>query len=640
MKKAVLIWGFLMVLLVNGLFAQEYSIIDRRAIKFFEDGEQFLLRRQLDEAMANFQAAYERSSDFFEAYLRHSQVLLTKGLHQQSLEIAEKGERRVKPNKEVPFKGRFGWLIVQVYLGMGEFEKAIEKLEESSAYMDDSFKASDSYRKSKEQLDFISTHLSEPLAITKERLEEPLNRFRLQYFPVLTADSKKILFTKRDGLQNQDNEDIYVSYYDGESWTEPQSISQAINTRYNEGTCTISADGNILIFTSCDTPDSFGSCDLYLTQRVNGVWQKPANMGKNVNSRYWDSQPSLSADGSVLFFSSNRREGHGGNDIWFTERLSGGGWSEARNLGENVNTPKDEVSPFIFFNNEMLFFASDGHMGFGGKDIFVSKFDGKEFGPPMNLGYPINDHNDQLALFITAQKDYAYYTQNAFIEGKPDSSFLYRFKFPESIDLGEKILVTEGRVLDAKSGKPVDAKLSLVNLSNDSTMYEFRSDGKTGDFVMLYPDKGISGLYVEKKGFLPRIYNVERDSLKNRKNLSIELEPVESGKNFVFENIFFDFDKADLKPESISSLSRLMKFLQEHPEVNILIEGHTDNVGGSSYNENLSLKRALAVKEYLMKLGIGENRLETVGRGDKKPLKDNETEENRALNRRIEVIIL
>jgi outer membrane protein OmpA-like peptidoglycan-associated protein len=641
MKKACLICGFLTLVQIGGLLAQEYSVIDRRAIKFFEEGEQFLLRRQLDEAMHSFQAAYDRSSDFFEAYLRHAQVLLTKGLHERSLEIAEKGERRLKADKEKQFKGRFGWLMVQIFLGMGEFEKALEKMDETTPYLDESFLASENFQKSKERLDFISEHLDSPLSITKERLPEPLNRFRLQYFPVLTADSKKILFTKRDGLHQQDNEDIYVSFYDGENWTAPESISNTINTRYNEGTCTISADGNILIFTSCDTPDSFGSCDLYLTERVNGIWQKPANMGKNVNSRYWDSQPSLSADGSVLFFSSNRREGFGGNDIWFTERLSNGVWSEAKNLGENVNTPKDEVSPFIFFNNEMLFFASDGHLGFGGKDIFVSRFDGQEFGPPRNLGYPINDHNDQLALFITAQQDYAYYTQNAYIEGRPDSSFLYRFEFPKTIDLGEKIIVTEGKVLDATSGMPVDARLSLVNLANDSTMYEFRSDGKTGDFVMLYPDdKGLSGLYVEKKGFIPRIYNVDRDSLKNRKNISIELDPIESGKNFVFENIFFDFDKADLKDESISSLSRLTKFLQEHPSLRILIEGHTDNVGGAAYNETLSMKRANAVKEYLSRLGIDEARLETVGRGDKQPLMDNDTEENRALNRRIEVIIM
>ncbi|MEX0884737.1 MAG: OmpA family protein, partial [Cyclobacteriaceae bacterium] len=268
--------------------------------------------------------------------------------------------------------------------------------------------------------------IRDPKPIEKERLPPPLNQFRLQYFPVLTADSRRMFFTKRDGLQPYQNEDIFISNQTNGGWTKPESISARINTKYNEGTCTISADGNILIFTSCDTPDSFGSCDLYLTQKVSGEWQKPINMGREVNSREWDSQPSLSADGSLLYFSSNRPEGHGGNDIWFTERKPDGSWSKARNLGPKINTIRDEVSPFIFFNNLVLFFASDGHAGFGGKDLYMSTYGPQGFEVPENLGYPINDHNDQLALFISAQKDYAYYTENVFEEGRMDGSYLYR----------------------------------------------------------------------------------------------------------------------------------------------------------------------------------------------------------------------
>jgi outer membrane protein OmpA-like peptidoglycan-associated protein len=489
-------------------------------------------------------------------------------------------------------------------------------------------------------LEFIVDELANQKDIFKERLPEPLNTFQLQYFPVLTADSKKILFTKRDGLKNFEHEDIFVSYFEDDQWTVPQPISQTINTSYNEGTCTISADGNILIFTSCDTPDSFGSCDLYITQKINGKWQRASNMGRNVNSRFWDSQPSLSADGRVLFFSSNRTGGFGGNDIWYSERTEDGSWTEATNLGPHVNTAKDEVSPFIFFNNEVLFFASDGHLGFGGKDLFMSNFEMGAFGPPTNLGYPINDQKDQLALFITAQQDYAYYTENSYLDGKGDSSFLYRFNFPKEIDLGENIIVSEGKVLDKNTGEPLDARLSLVNLANDSTMYEFLSDGKTGEFLMLYPDKSLTGLYVEKKGFIPRIYNVDRDSLKNRSNIHIELDPVESGKNFVFENVYFDTNKADLKESSASSLKILAAFLDQHPEVRIQVEGHTDNVGGVAYNKALSLKRAESVKSYLVDLGIASQRMETLGKGDSSPLKPNDSEENRSFNRRIEVIIM
>ncbi|MEX2513140.1 MAG: OmpA family protein [Cyclobacteriaceae bacterium] len=619
-------------------WAQEYSIIDKRAIKYFEEGEAFLMRKQFDEAMEKYQSAYERSSDFFEAYIRHSQVILSRGKAEESLEIAQMGERRVKNNDF--FKGQFGWLISRIYLKQGDFEKGLEKYERSKPYFTESFKASKHYQESIDQINFIASAIRDPKSIEKEKLPLPLNQFRLQYFPVLTADSKRMFFTKRDGLQPNQNEDIFISNQINGVWTTPESISSLINTKYNEGTCTISADGNILIFTSCDTPDSFGSCDLYLTQKVSGQWQKPINMGREVNSREWDSQPSLSADGSLLYFSSNRPEGHGGNDIWFTERKPDGTWSNARNLGPKINTVRDEVSPFIFFNNLVLFFASDGHPGFGGKDLYMSNYGLQGFEGPENLGYPINDQNDQLALFISAQKDYAYYTENVFEGGKVDGSYLYRFGFPKEIDLGEEIIVTEGTVINKDTGNPVEANLSLVDLSNDSTLYKFQSDGKTGTFTMLYPDKVISGLYVEKKGFIPKIYNVEKDSLENRKNLEIYLEPIASGKFFVFENIFFDFDQSELKEESISSLKRLFNFLENHPDVSILIVGHTDNVGNAAYNDKLSKQRAERVSEYLITLGIASNRLETKGYGDQAPLVPNDSEENRALNRRIEVIIL
>lgn len=628
---------FFLVLFSLDVFGQEYSIIDRRAIRWYEEAEELTRERRYDEAIEKYKAAFERSSDFYEAYIKVSQLLMTKGDFSGALEMAEKGQRRVK--KGGRFLSDFGWLITNIHLQSGEFEKALSQMNEIEPLLTEEFKHTAYFEEVNQKLDFVADKLANPRKITKEKLPYPLNQFRLQYFPVLTADSKKILFTKRDGLNRSDHEDIFVALRNRDEWTEPLPIATSINTRYNEGTCTISADGNILIYTSCDAPDSFGSCDLYISYKVNETWQKPANMGKSINSTAWDSQPSLSADGSMLFFSSNRRGGEGGNDIWYSHRLEDGSWAEAKNLGPHINSEMDEVSPFIYFNNEILFFASDGHMGFGGKDLFMSRLGIDGFGPPENLGYPINDHQDQLALFITAQQDYAYYTENTYQGGKVDSSLLYRFSFPQEIDLGGKLIVTEGKVLNSKTNQPIDAKLSLVSLTNDSTLYQFSSDGKSGEFIMIYPDETFSGLYVEKKGFIPKIYNVEKDSLKGIENLEIRLNPAVSGEQFVFENIFFDFDKSDLKPESISSLNRLYNFLAENPSLAILVIGHTDNIGQPAYNEKLSLERAASVEEFLVSKGISDTTVEVRGMGDKVPLRPNDSEENRALNRRIEIVV-
>lgn len=621
-------------------FGQGYSIIDSKAIKMHQEGDELVQKRMYDDAIQKYKASIQREAGFLESYIKWGRILLTKGKPQEAIEVAERGEAKAKQAKN-QIKGEFKWLKVHCYLAVGKFQEALSEYEKANPLLDASFKQRIDYRETESQMRFIRQQLEKALSIEKQKLPEPLNKFSLQYFPVLTADSKKIIFVKRDGLKNFEHEDLFTSNFSEEDqlWSEPQSISSSINTNYNEGTCTISADGKILIFSSCETPDSFGDCDLYIAYKINDEWQRPLNMGKSVNSRSWDSQPSLSADGRILFFSSNRRGGFGGRDLWYSLRMSNSGWSEAKNLGSLVNTGKDEVSPFIYFNNEILFFASDGHRGFGGQDIFVSRVEKGVFTNPENLGYPINDHLDQFSLFITAQRDYAYYTENTYNGNMEERSYLYKFKFPEEISLGENLIVTQGKVFNSKTGQPVDARLSLVSLSNDSTLYEFRSDGKTGEFLMLYPDKSFSGLYVEKEGYLPKIYNVDRDNLKNQKDLMVSLVPIGPGEEFVFENIFFDLDKDELKSESSSSLKRLYNFLVENSSVSITIIGHTDNQGNSVYNENLSLRRAESVKRFLIDKGVPLDRVETEGKGDRKPIRPNDTAENKALNRRVTISI-
>ncbi|MDR7130464.1 outer membrane protein OmpA-like peptidoglycan-associated protein [Algoriphagus sp. 4150] len=640
MRPAIV--GILLFLSFSFAKAQDYSVIDAKAIKMYKEAEELTLTRQYDAAIGKYQDAIKREALFLEAYVKLTQLRITKGEFEEAEATALAGKARLSgKNATQKLRADMGWVLSHVYLKQGRFQDAYNEFVATDPLFDASFRRLSNYLEMKEQMDFLAGQLGNDRQIEKEILPSPLNEFQLQYFPVLTADGQQILFTKRDGTGNNDKEDIFMSFVSPEGdWSKPQSVAQAINSPYNEGTCTITADGNILIFTSCDAPDSEGSCDLYIAYKVNGMWQRPRNMGKNVNSRSWDSQPSLSADGRILFFSSNRKGGYGGNDIWYSVMQNDATWSEAKNLGNVVNTPKDEISPFMFFNNEILFFSSNGHPGFGGMDIHLSKVVNGEFTTPENLGLPINDQLDQVGLFITAQKDYAYFTELTTSERANDRSLLYRFKFPSEISLGENLTVTEGGVFNSKTGDPIDATLSLVSLTNDSTLYRFKADGKTGAFTMLYPDKAISGLYVEKKGFIPKIYNVERDNIKNVKDLKVELVPVAPGEEFVFENVFFEFDQYSLKSESISSLKRLVKFLSENPNVNILITGHTDNVGSANYNQNLSLQRAKSVQEYLVSNGFHHGRVLVEGKGDKEPMVPNSSSQNQALNRRITIKVL
>ena len=637
MSKLALV--FFLTLLAFSAEAQTYSVTDGVAIKFFQEGENLLYFKRYPEALQKYQAAWERSVTFFEAYQKGTQLLISQGRLSEAEALVGKGKSVVLPAKK-QYAVDFAWLLSSIYLKQGRFEEASLEFQVVEQGATEEFKKGSYFFEMKQQVDFLRRQLPLKMNINKEVLPSPLNAFPLQYFPVLTADGKQLFFTKRGGTAAFDKEDIYISKAESSQiWTAPQSISAKINSSYNEGTCSVTADGNFLIFTSCDAPDSQGSCDLYSAEKVGGEWQAPKNMGAKINSSFWDSQPSLSADGRLLFFSSDRRGGLGGNDIWYASRKADGSWSEAQNLGAPINTPKDEISPFLFFNNETLFFASDGHLGFGGMDIFLSRVSAGLFQKPENLGLPINDHLDQVALFITAQKDYAYYSELSTSSSASDRAFLYRFKFPEEIKIGENLTVTGGQVIHAKTGQPISAQLSLVSLANDSTRYQFQSNVENGSFLMLYPEQDAAGLYVEKVGFLPKIYNVDRDSIQNVKDLKVELVPIASGEEFVFENVFFDFDSFGLKQESLSSLRRLHRFLQRNPKVYIRITGHTDNLGSDEYNLRLSLQRAQSVQQYLVGEGIPSDRIQVVGKGFREPMVANNNASNQARNRRITVSI-
>jgi outer membrane protein OmpA-like peptidoglycan-associated protein/Tol biopolymer transport system component len=614
------------------LFLLSFSAFsqDKKVLLLFEKGKKDFMERKYDSALDNFEKYLEKDSSKTEAFFRMAQI------H----ESFRDQKKATDFYRKVIARDSVGVAFVQAYTYLGtralenhQFEDAKKLLTVS---LNNTNKNSIVYQQLQKQLktcEFGIQAVAKPLNIKPEPLNEALNFKNKQYFPVLTADNNTIIFTARNDLED---ENIYISENKNSVWSKPVGISKEINTPYNEGTCSISADGRIMVFTSCEGRDSFGSCDLFITKKEGDKWSVPQNLGPNVNSNHWDSQPSLSPDGSKLFFSSERPLGQGKKDIWMSELDEKGAWKKAINLGKNINTNYDEVSPFIHANGYSLFFSSNGKEGMGKFDIYLTSTK-KGFGSEvLNMGYPINTGDDELSLFISADGKKAYYSVD-----KNEKVSLYQFSIPS--ELSDKIDRThylKGFVLDQKTQKPLYTSIELVDTKTGEKISKFLSDPITGDYMAILPGDGEYVLYVETPNYFFKSLKFDFTKDDEGKRLDILLTKIEKETKQVLENLFFDSGSATLRKESDIELKKLKELLQKNTSLKVEISGHTDDIGNDATNKELSKKRAMAVVEYLKNEGINTERVSAIGYGEAQPKVKNDSEANRQLNRRIEIKFL
>jgi outer membrane protein OmpA-like peptidoglycan-associated protein/tetratricopeptide (TPR) repeat protein len=604
---------------------------DKKALIYFEKGKKDFMERKYESATENFEKYLERDTSRTEAYFRLGQISESFRDVNKASEYYKKVINRDSLS-QVPF--------VQAYMFLGS--RAIENhdFEAAKAYLTVSMantnKNSIVYKQLEKQvktIDFGMQALGNPMNIKPEPLPEIINTKAKQYFPVLTADNTTLIFT---AVENEGDENIFKSELKDGQWQQPVSISNEINSPFNEGTCSITTDGKIMVFTSCEGRDSFGSCDLYITKKQGDKWSKPENLGPNINSNFWDSQPSLSSDGSKLFFASERPGGLGKKDIWMSVQDANGRWTKAVNMGKNINTYQDEVSPFIHANGYSLFFASNGKVGMGNLDLYLTNLKNMQADSAINLGYPINTADDELSLFITADGKSAYYSVN-----KSDKVNLYKFSIPEVLSKKfNKTYFIKGFVLDQKTNKPVQASIELVNVKTKEKLSRFLSDAITGDYLATLPGEGQYVLYVESDGYLFKSLNFDFSKAYESKTLNIPMVKIEKETVEVLQNIFFDSGSAILREESYLELDKLTELLAKNPKLNVEISGHTDDVGNIQTNQDLSLKRAQSVVKYLENKGLSTQKFITKGFGESKPKVKNDSDENRQINRRIEMRFL
>lgn len=626
---------------IFGCFAQtQLSTKSKKAIELYTIADNYRVRGQFQQAIDLLNQALDKDENFVEAYYRLGLVYLTAKQYPPAIQAFENGLKRTT---DIRKQKVFWYDMGEAYLLVGSYDKAAQVLS--------SFINNETVSKAKidhatmmlKSAEFAAKNKDIRAAYKQRTLSDTVNRYSMQYFPVLTADEQQLIFTRRLGNGPNDDEDIVVSLKGkrGE-WLEPISISANINSKLNEGTCTISADGRKLIFTSCSGRDGIGSCDLYESNKIGSDWTTPKNLGFNVNSVAWESQPALSADGRTLYFVSDRRNGLGRRDIWYSTLDEMGKWTKAVNIGKPINSIYDEISPFMHANNQTLFFASNGLPGFGGYDIFFSEKDTSEWSVPKNLGSPINTNEDQFSLFITADGKRGYYAHEETLPNGQSPSKIVEFSIPEENQIRNRSNYVKGIITDAKTNRPLAAVVELIDLSRNSTVALVQSDSISGEYLMVLTQGADYALYVNKRGYLFRSMNFNYSEVTNFDPIvvDVKLSKALAGSTAVLNNIFFDVDKYDLKPLSFPELDKVVRFLSENQSLMVEIGGHTDSTGSAVYNQQLSEKRAISVYHYLMSKGIGKNRLIAKGYGSSVPIAPNETEAGRDLNRRIEFKIV
>jgi outer membrane protein OmpA-like peptidoglycan-associated protein/tetratricopeptide (TPR) repeat protein len=625
------------------LYAQQYELSSKskKAQKAYMKATEYYQASDLPFALIELEKATDTDPLFIEAWMLKGDIKEDQKNIEEAIACYQKA---IDINPD--FFPRNFYNLARMQITIGKYIESQKNYEQYLSYPDPNPNLMDKIKRDLNTCYFAIEAMKHPVPFDPKNMGGNINSQYNEYSPTLTVDEQTFIFTRlrpRDDQtvqQREFEEDFFISNNKNGEWSEALRMPPPINSHYDDGAECISPDGQYVYFTICYRDDGYGSCDLYYSKKEGDKWSAPINMGPIVNSGTWDSQPSISPDGNTIYFASAREGSIGNMDIWKTTKVNGQ-WTKPVNLGDSINTPKGDLSPFIHPDGQTLYFTSNGHIGMGGIDIFYSRMDSAgNWQKPVNLGYPINTYKDEGYLIVNAKGDKAYFSSDQ-LNGKGGMD-LYTFDLYEA---ARPVTVTymKGKVFDKNTSQKLEAHFELIDLETDQVIVQSNSDAITGEFLVSLPNEKNYALNVSKDGYL---FYSENFTLKDKHDATdpflkdIPLQPVEKGTTVVLKNIFFDFDKYDLLPESQVELNRLVDLLNKNSKMKIEIGGHTDNKGTKEYNQLLSQNRAKSVYDYLVQHGIDKTRLTYKGYGLTLPIDTNDTEEGRANNRRTEFKVI
>ncbi len=650
MKKTVIHWLF--ILTPTLLFSQNYTTkktATGKAKQAFIEAMRLKVTNNTEGVLKELATALKADATFIDAQIQEGAAFY-KLQKLADAELAFEKAVKIDPNYDP-----------EVLFSLGNIEVNQEKFAEAADHYDQYLAcakttANGRLKAEKPTRDarFTSIALKNPVPFDPKPISDSINTAQFsEYLPTVTADGETMIFTRL--FPREEQEDFFQSKKINGVWQKAVPIDE-LNTDGSEGAQVISADGNLLLFAAKDRADGLGSFDIYFSKKIKNKWSTPKPFAP-INTSFWESQPSISADGRTIYFASNRPNGLGGIDIWYVQ-LDNGKWSEARNLGAPINTRWDDQTPFIHADNQTLFFTSEGHAGMGGRDLFLCrKLTDSTWNMPENLGFPINTKENEGTLSVGINGKLAYF-------GRANKEHLYDIY---TFELYEKIRPTpvtyvRSTVRDAADKTPLsNSKLEFIDLASQKIVALSATD-EAGAFLTCLPFGKNYALNVSRKDYVfqsenfnlmesatfdkPFILDIFLQRLaQNAQNTEggakiSSASKIDESKPIVLKNVFFETNKADLRKESRVELNKLKLLLTENPNMRIEISGHTDNVGSDADNLSLSEKRAKAVRDYLVQNGIAAERLTYKGYGKTQPVDSNDTETGRAANRRTAFLIL
>lgn len=454
------------------------------------------------------------------------------------------------------------------------------------------------------------------------------------YAPALNSEDNFLLFTTKrdvseDPLDRKHIENLYYSIGDGITWETAQPL-EGINSELNEGSGTLSHNGKELFFSRCEAPDGFGNCDIYVAEKLEDKsWGNVHNLGTNINSKSWDSHPTLNQSDDTLFFASDRIGGFGLADIYFTVRDEEGIWGEAQNAGPIINTGQNEVSPFYHHKNNVLYFSSNGQLlNFGEFDIFKTHKINGVWSSAKNIGPLVNGPGSEFYFTIDSKSENLFYSRSA--ENNMDNLDLYSFPLPMEAQPTANTRLA-GAINDDETGDAIQGIISIIDLDNGIEVAPqfLRPDGSY-EFKLINNNNYLIVVQGENFFRIEELIHLESDT-----RLTTQIQPIST--KIKFESVVFGNGKSKLTEGMYDDLDKVADFLLDNPKFELRILGHTDSDGREDFNLKLSQERADAIKEYLIYFGsIDETKISAKGFGSSEPILKDNSEQAKKINRRVE----